>query len=48
MLQEDIHLYKDLISYCNDHASEIETKFSRKLSRVKYFKYHCGKYKQNC
>ena len=32
MLQEDIQLYKDLVSYCNEHASEIETKFLRELS----------------
>lgn len=32
MLQEDILLYREIVGFCNEHATEIESKFSRQLS----------------
>lgn len=31
MLENDIKLYSELVSFCNNHAKDIETNFSRKL-----------------
>lgn len=32
MIEQDISLYQDLITYCNSHSDEIETKFHRELA----------------